>query len=119
MKNQFNSFKQLYQDNKFDALLREEGSVYWLKLRSISRKELMVNFCQFADIDCIGMAGNTLFQHIYEKDPSEQLVDHFILEQYRLGRNVRKQNETKLVSELYKLQAWDWGGIYQNNLEKT
>ncbi|EKE06075.1 MAG: hypothetical protein ACD_19C00087G0001 [uncultured bacterium] len=119
MKNKFNLFKQLYQDNKFDTLLKEEGSVYWLKLRSISRKELMINFCQFANIDCTDIPGSTLFQHIYEKQPTEKLVDNFILEQYKRERSFRKQNETKLVSELYKLQALDWGGIYQNNLEKT
>src|SRR3989338_105604 len=31
-KNNFHHFKQLYQDNKFDILLKEDGSVYWLKL---------------------------------------------------------------------------------------
>ena len=41
----FKQFKQLYQDNKFDVLLKDPDSVYWLKFRSISRKELMVDFC--------------------------------------------------------------------------
>ena len=40
----FKQFKKLYDDNKFDVLLKEAGSVYWLKLRSISRKALMVDF---------------------------------------------------------------------------
>ncbi len=119
MKTNFNLYKQLYQDNKFDTLLKESGSVYWLKLRSISRKELMVNFCQFAGIDCSGIPSNALFQHIYEKQPSESILDKFILQQYKLERAIRKQNETKLISELFKLQVLDWGGIYQNNLEKT
>jgi hypothetical protein len=119
MENDFKHFKRLYQDNAFDVLLKEDGSVYWLKLRSISRKELMVKFCQFANIDCTDISGSTLFQHLYEKQPPEKVIDDFILGQYKLERGFRKQNETKLVSELYKLPALDWGGIYQNNLEKT
>lgn len=118
-KNNFNYFKQLYQDNKFDVLLKEEGSVYWLKLRSISRKELMVKFCGVASIDCANIKSSMLFEHIYNQAPPENLLDKFILIEYQRERAERKLNETKLISELYKMKIFDWGGLYQNNLEKT
>lgn len=118
-KNNFNYFKQLYQDNKFDVLLKEDGSVYWLKLRSISRKELMTNFCHIANIDCTKIKGSALFEHIYNARPPEDLLNKFIENQYQKERTERKLNETKLISELYKMKVLDWGGIYQNNLEKT
>jgi hypothetical protein len=115
----FKRFKQLYQDNKFDVLLKDEASIYWLKLRSISRKELMVEFCFFASIDCTDVRGTALFEFIYGLEPSEVLLDKFIEQKYQVERATRKANETKLVSELYKMKVFDWGGLYQNNLERT
>lgn len=117
--NKFNQFKQLYQDNKFDVLLKDPESVYWLKLRSISRKELMVSFCTENGIDYTNVKGPALFEHIYEFHPDEEIVDKFIAQKYAIERAERKTYETKLVSELYKMKVLDWGGIYQNNLEKS
>lgn len=115
----FQQFKELYQDNKFDILLKEDGSIYWLKLRSISRKELLVELCALANIDSSNVRGTALFEHIYEAKPSEELLDKFIAQKYLAGRAKRKTNETTLVSELYKMKVFDWGGLYQNNLERT
>ena len=115
----FSQLKQLYQDNKFDVLLKDPESVYWLKLRSISRKELMVDFCDENGIEYAGIKGTALFEHIYNAKPKEKAVDNFIAEKYTMERKERKKNEPKLVSELYKMKVLDWGGIYQNNLEKT
>lgn len=115
----FKQFKQLYQDNKFDVLLKDPDSVYWLKLRSISRKELMVDFCKQNAINSANVSGMALFEHIYESKPSEKVIDNFIAQKYSVERKERKANETKLVSELYKMKVLDWGGIYQNNLEKS
>jgi len=84
--NKFKHFKQLYQDNKFDVLLKEDGSIYWLKLRSISRKELLVEFCTLAKIDCSNVGGTALFEHIYEAKPSEELLDKFIAQKYLAER---------------------------------
>lgn len=115
----FNYFKQLYQDNKFDVLLKEDGSMYWLKLRSISRKELLVEFCTLVSIDCAKILGVALFEYVYNLKPSAELLDKFIAQKHIAERSERKANETTLVSELYKMKVLDWGGLYQNNLEKT
>ncbi len=118
-KKKFQSFKQLYQDNKFDVLLKEDGSVYWLKLRSISRKELMIKFCQFANIDYVNVKTSALFEHIYNNKSEDDLLNKFIMDIYQHERSERKLNETVLISELYKMKIFDWGGLYQNNLERT
>lgn len=119
MTNKFSHFKQLYQDNKFDVLLKEKEAIYWLKLRSISRKALMVEFCELVNIDCVDIKGTQLFEYIYNQQPNEDVLDKFIEEKYQEERAERKEGETKLISELYKLQVFDWGGLYQNNLERT
>src|ERR1700690_4631032 len=109
--NKFKQLKQLYQDNKFDVLLKDPESVYWLKLRSISRKELIVDFCTENGIDCTGIRGTALFEHIYDSKPDEKVVDKFIAQKYSVERAARKANETKLISELYKMKVLDWGGL--------
>jgi hypothetical protein len=38
---------------------------------------------------------------------------------YAIERAARQKREPMLVSELYKMQAFDWGGLHQNSLEKT
>jgi len=119
MTDKFNYFKQLYRDNKFNVLLNEKGAIYWLKLRSISRKALMVEFCELAGINYANIKGRELFEHIYNRQPSEGLLDSFIESKYHEERAKRKKGEDKLISELYKLQVFDWGGLYQNNLERT
>jgi len=101
----FKQFKQLYQDNKFDVLLKDPDSVYWLKLRSISRRELMVNFCAENGIDFSDVRGVELFEHIYESKPNEEVVDKFIAQTYSVERAKRKVSEIKLVSELYKMKV--------------
>ena len=115
----FNQLKQLYQDNKFDILLSKKEAVYWLKLRSISRKALMIEFCNYYDINCKNVKGTKLFEHIYKKQPKEKFLDKFIEQKCQEERKNRKSAETKLISELYKLKVFDWGGLYQNNLERT
>lgn len=119
LEDRFKYFKQLYQDNKFDILLKESGSNYWLKLRSISRKELMEEFCILAKLDARNVKGGELFEFIHNLNPAEALIDKFIAQKYKIERAIRKANETKLVSELFKMKVFDWGGLYQNNLERT
>ena len=115
----FNQLKKLYQDNKFDILLSKKEAVYWLKLRSISRKALMIDFCNQNNINFENIKGTKLFEHIYKKQPNEKFLDKFIEQRYQEDREKRKRAEIKLISELYKLKAFDWGGLYQNNLERT
>jgi len=38
---------------------------------------------------------------------------------YAEERQQRLQNEPALITELYKMQFFDWGGLHQNSLERT
>ena len=119
MISEFNKFKQLYQGNRFFDTLLEEKFIYWLKLRSISRKALLIDFCNYAHIDCKNVKGKELFAHIYHQRVNNKILDKFIYQKYQQEREDRKSYETTLISELYKLKIFDWGGLYQNNLERT
>ena len=117
-KDNFHYFKKLYQNNKFDLLFKEKEAIYWLKLRSISRKALLLEFCKFSGMKCHAKESG-LFEHIYKQKPDQKLLDQFIEQKYKEERTERKKEESALISELYKLQIFDWGGLYQNQLERT
>ena len=119
VKNSFYYFKKLYQESKFDALLKEKEATYWLKLRSIARKPLMLEFCNLCGINSDNIKSPKLFEYIYKKKPNQKLLNTFIVNKYQKDREDRKSEEAKLISELYKMQIFDWGGLYQNNLERT
>lgn len=46
-------------------------------------------------------------------------IDDTILELYEKERAIRRENESELVNELYKIQLFDWGGLHRNSLERT
>jgi len=91
--NKFKQFKQLYQDNKFDLLLKEEGSVYWLKLRSISRKELLIEFCEVAKILLCNVKSTAIFEYVYSIKIDDKILDRFIAKKYLIERSARKMKE--------------------------
>jgi len=117
--NKFKYFRQLYQNNKFDVLLKEQGSNYWLKMRSISRKKLLEEFSVLAKLNLSDVKAKDLFEFVYNANIRETLIDGFIAQKYEVQRAERKANETKLISQLFKMKVFDWGGLYQNNLERT
>ena len=47
---------------------------------------------------------------------SNQILDNFIKSENT--KQVGDLNTAQLVSELYKLKNFDWGGDYQNSLDK-
>ena len=48
------------------------------------------------------------------------LKDSLLLETKAPGfLSVRKENEDYLVSQLYRMKHFDWGGLFQNSLEQT
>lgn len=120
MKN-FDYWKKLHDGDKLEEFSSDKAGLLWLKIKSIVRKELIVAFAIEANLKFTESALSKQFEELYEtlsKDisKSHQLLDDFI-------RKINKTqasdiNTTQLVSELYKLKNFDWGGDYQNSLDK-
>jgi hypothetical protein len=119
MPTDFNAILNLYNNNRFAKLVSHPNGIYWLKLRSVSRTQQLRELCEKVGIDCEEIPSRQLFAHVYSCKPDEQAVNEFIEELYERERRVRRENEDQLVSELYQMKAFDWGGLYQNSLERT
>lgn len=114
----YQQLKKLYQANDFEKLLKNSNSLLFLKIRSIARKALVVEFANKIGIDP-NQSTNNLIEEITNNPKTEKVIDKFINVKFQDERKERREYQDKLISELYKLKIFDWGGLYQNNLEKT
>lgn len=115
----FNALRKLYDNGQFVELLRHPDGVYWLKLRSISRTEQLRQFCQHIGFAYEGIPARELLVRVYQHKPNKKILESFIRDLYQIERAKRKDNEDYLISQLYQMKVFDWGGLYQNSLEQT
>jgi hypothetical protein len=117
----FNYWDKLHKDEELEEFSNDNIGLLWLKTKSISRKELI---CEFIKINNITLSETALAKQFVElfgilsSDVynSNQILDDFIKSEN--CKQVEALNTTHLVSELYKLKNFDWGGDYQNSLDK-
>jgi len=118
-KSRFELLKSLYDTDKFIDLINEPDGIYWLKLKSLSRTEQSRMLSKEIGLDPLKISSRQLFRHLFEQNIDVLLLNQFINNLYEIDRATRRNNEDYLVSQLYKMKVFDWGGLYQNNLEQT
>jgi hypothetical protein len=117
----FNHWKKLHQSEELDEFSKDTIGILWLKIKSIIRKELIGEFISKNKISLKETSLEKQFIELYNllsKDPakSHKLLDGYIKE--KNAKEVAALDTEQLVSELYKLKNFDWGGDYQNSLDK-
>ena len=91
-----------------------------MMLRSLSRKDHLEQLLQFAGVTPNSTRANDMFRQAFETPAiNSETIERFIRQVYGNERKFRRSLEPKLVSELYKIQVFEWGGLYQNSLERT
>lgn len=118
-KEEFRKLKKYYQENEFEKIFSHELGIYFLKMRSISRTNLLVELGKILKKDISGVSGKDLFEFMFCKNIPNDKIDEFIKHTYESERKERIKNEDYLYSQLYKLRVFDWGGFYQNAVEQT
>lgn len=117
----FNYWKKLHESEMLEEFSYDTLGLLWLKTKSVVRKDLIAEFIRRYDIP---LKENTLSNQFVElfdlllKDPirSHQILDEYIRCENK--KQVLNLNTDQLVSELYKLKNFEWGGDYQNSLDK-
>lgn len=118
---EFNHWKKLHDSGQLDSLYRDQSGMLWLKTKSIARKELIA---EFASANNIKLKETSLTKQFWEL--FKLLRNNIILSNRKLDTFIKRKsksqlntlNTEKLVSELYKLKIFEWGGDYQNSLDK-
>ncbi len=111
MKQSFNYWKKQHDGASLEQFNNESLGQLWLKLKSIIRPELIKEFISKNHISLSSSTISKQFEELFailskNINESHELVDLYI------------QNKNKLVSELYKLKTFEWGGDYKNSLDK-
>lgn len=117
----FNYWKKLHESEQLDEFSSDNIGLLWLKTKSIVRKELITEFIEQNKITLKETALGKQFIELFELlcknvDDSHKILDSYIKEKNKT--QVSELNTEQLVSELYKLKNFDWGGDYQNSLDK-
>lgn len=117
------SFAQLdshFRNDNFPSIENDIRGIRYLKLRSMSRKEIMEEFCSMNNLDISMLQSRQYFSHLFELNTiRDEQIDIFIKQKYQEERQYRINKEAYLVDQLSRLQTFDWGGSFSNSLEKN
>ena len=117
----FNYWKKRYESQQLEEFNTEITGSLWLKTKSITRKELVAEFIQTNNISLNEKGLSKQFIELFDFLSKDSENSHALLNSYIKWKN---QNQiltldiASLVSELYKLKNFDWGGDHQNSLDK-
>lgn len=113
---QFEQLLKLYNDGNIHEICNANNGIYFLKLKAISKKKHMEEFCKYNNIP---YKKNKFLKDIYDEQISEKNINKFINTKNQIEISKHKIYRDKLYDELYKIERLDWGGLWQNGLEKT
>ena len=116
----FDEADQLFKDDNIRQLAEVPDGLRFLKLRSLSRKDYLQQLFHNANVEPTSTRATAMFRQAYDTSSiDDKVINRSILEIYKQERTERRDSESKLISELYKIQVFDWGGLHQNSLERT
>ncbi len=108
-----------FKGDQIRELGLDTDGLRFLKLRSLSRKEYLNRLIQDHGLAIPDGRPQARLKAVFESPVTESQIDATIHRIYATERANRAANEDELISELYKLQMFDWGGLHQNSLEGT
>lgn len=117
----FDYWKNAYNSDKLDEFNFNSSALLWLKIKSITRKELLSDFIQSNSLIIKSKLLNDRFKEIYsifikDLEKSHLILDKFIYDKNQ--ENLHNVDKEAIVSELFKLRSFEWGGDYKNALDK-
>ena len=116
----FDECHALFNADAMEKLVSSETGLLWLKIKSISRKPLLENFWQFAEMPPQGRTLQEQFRALYGALSSDAKKAHGTINRF-IKATADAYSPTELesiASELHKMQAFSWGGDYSNALDK-
>jgi SpoVK/Ycf46/Vps4 family AAA+-type ATPase len=121
MDNNFDHWKKLHDKASLEQFNTDLIGQLWLKIKSIIRPELVKDFTSRNSIVLQYSTATKQFEELFfvlskDTNKSHKILDEYIYEKNKIILNDLDVN--KLVSELYKLKIFEWGGDYKNSLDK-
>jgi hypothetical protein len=117
----FAYWKKLHDSDNLTEFNTDSVGQLWLKTKSIIRKDLVSEFIKKYSINLTANCLSGQFQELFLILQSNLSQSHHQLDFYIKEKNAQileSLDRESLVSELYKLKTFEWGGDYQNSLDK-
>jgi hypothetical protein len=117
----FKYWKNLHESEKLEEFSNDSIGLLWLKTKSIIRSPLIKRFCLENKITLIAKKQDGKFIELFNLFSIDPKKYNVILDAFSKKENalhLKSLNIQTLTSELYKLKNFDWGGDYQNSLDK-
>lgn len=119
--NEFDKWQKLHQEKKLIDFIGSIEGVLWLKVKSIMRPELRKQFCKENNILLSSRLAKDQFRELYNLvigniEQYSAIIDAFITSENEKQLEFLKAEN--LVSQLYKVQHFEWGGDNTNALDK-
>lgn len=116
----FQTADRAFKADQIAELATDSQGLRFLILRSLSRSEYMRELAESCGLNLERTPARGLLQVLFDSEAiSDQQIEELINGIYERERSLRRDGEPQLLSELYRLQSFDWGGLHQNSLEKT
>jgi len=115
----FQSANAAFKNDKIRELSQDIQGMRFLKLRSLSRIEHLNRLVRDHDLVIPAGTPSERLRSVFESSLNDTQIDATIKRIYAEERQNRAVTEPQLITELYRLQVFDWGGLHQNSLEKT
>lgn len=120
-KQPFEHWQKLYEQDELQEFTFSSSGLLWLKIKSIARKEYLGEFItSYYPAIGAGKLGES-FEKLYEMMNAHQEDNHSVLNEFIRRKSIEQADAIdteRLVSELYKLRHFDWGGDYKNALDR-
>jgi hypothetical protein len=117
----FAYWKRLHDSDNLTEFNTDSVGQLWLKTKSIIRGGLISEFIEKYSIKLTANILEGKFEELFSILQSNLSQSDHQLELYMKEKNLQRLNSLdreSLVSELYKLRTFEWGGNYQNSLDK-
>lgn len=118
----FQEADSAFKKDRIRELYGDPQGLRFLKLRSLyraSRPHYIEALIHASGIDVGITQTKKHLEALYESAVTDAHIESTIRSIHNEERAERAGYEDELISELYKLRTFDWGGLHQNSLEKT
>ncbi len=116
----FDQYKKLFDKDHMGKITDSYEGLLWLKVKAITRKDLMNNFCKSHYLHLLGKNLKEQSRELYEEMLNDIGQAHANLNLYMKSIAPPRKSEEleKIASELHKMRYFAWGGDYSNALDR-
>lgn len=117
----FYEWKTIHNNGDIIALSYDREGILWLKVKSIIRKNILQDFLIYSKIRLHSTTLQAQFEELFQLLLQDIEASHKLLDNFITNENIKQfasLDIDRLISELYKLKSFNWGGDYNNSLDK-